>query len=137
MTSEWPDRESLENPLRDERDDGGLAPRPSEAAPPLEQPSFAPDESRNPLDALAGQPAGGPPPADAARPLTVQITQGMPTYAEPDPQVAGVAGRAARGEPDPPSTPDGGASLITEGSKAADGGADAGATPDDIGRGGD
>ena len=44
-----------------------------------------------------------PPPQ---RPLTVRIHQGMPSYSEPDPHIAGVVGRAARGEdtspePDP------------------------------------
>jgi len=69
---------------------------------PIDRPSAEPAGDIPPLIAAADETAtprvAEPRPAPA---LTRRISQGMPSYSEPDPQIAGVVGRAARGGDEP------------------------------------
>ncbi|MEW5686068.1 MAG: hypothetical protein AB1942_14200 [Pseudomonadota bacterium] len=89
--------------------DSAPAPRPqADFGAPIDV--FAGD--RGPIDRPSADPTGETPPLAAAadvtatpqlaepRPapvLTRRISQGMPSYSEPNPQIAGVVGRGARG----------------------------------------
>ncbi|PZQ59104.1 MAG: hypothetical protein DI570_16680 [Phenylobacterium zucineum] len=96
-------------PAQARRDEGGLRPQ-ADFGSPI---SLAPDEgSGEPADAEHEPTQTGgdmgetsephSPEPRTPEPLTVRIHQGLPSYSEPDPDIAGVVGRAApRGQDDP------------------------------------